>query len=873
MLQIIGANAQNSKTFTQEVAYNLIGKIDGTPFEKTTNQGVQWFPEAGFGLFIHWGIHSVIAADPSWSMLQNCPWLKNDRIVPHEKYYNLANEFNPQNYDPEKWVLAAKSAGFQYVVITTKHHDGYCLWPSNFGKYNTKNYMNGRDLLQPFVDACRKYGLRIGFYFSPRDWSNPDYPMAVKDFDFDQKITGNRYPDEINQQKFDSFFQYTTGQLSEILTRYGKIDVLWFDGIDWPGVDTHSEKLHAWLRAIQPEMVINPRWETNDAKKTFGDFRTEEIQWRKHMDTRPYEPEVWWEFNETWSGHWGYSPLAPYRDFDKVIAALVYARSYGGNYLPDIGPEPSGGMRPGFYEQCNKLSEWMTKNKESVVGTTAFDDWKASSTVPLTKGKNCIYAHLLKGSDTTVKIQCALKPVEAILLTSGQKLAFEYRKSEISILVADSIRRFADDVVKITFNAEPVLMAKTQGQPKNSEVEAHAEAKVNATASDKAIEKKVDGREWVPFIDGISSEDALFEIVGGPDSPVVEEGMPGTEGIQGGFEGGCCVKIGDTYHLFPTERAGEPGVEAYHDRVKTRIGHWTSKDAINWKRQSTIYQSSGTYAVTDDDNPLNDRRAAIWSYMPVFNQETNRWNGFYLAYTVSKEYKPNHSFGRIWRCESVQEGMDGISGPYRDCGIVMEPGLDSQLWEGRQGVDSFFPYKVGEKWLGFYGGAFPYEKWSDYPLKYQQKWWGVGLASANKLAGSWKRMDTTINPVTSIHPWFIENPIVRELPGGVLIAIFDGGPDAWGLHLPNMFGYSLSLDGITWTEAHYIPIHTKVKMWWDIMRTPLGLVPEGNGIYTVVYAAINNNKRFHPMGMVRLKLNQEILEKRKLEIEKGVSNL
>lgn len=382
----------------------------------------------------------------------------------------------------------------------------------------------------------------------------------------------------------------------------------------------------------------------------------------------------------------------------------------------------------------------------------------------------------------------------------------------------------------------------------------------------------VDSQECVPFIEGVSSKDALFEILGGPDSPVVDEGMPGTEGIQGGFEGGCCVKIGNTYHLFPTERAGEPGVDAYYDRVKTRIGHWTSTDAVHWKRQSTIYQSSGTYAITDDDNPMNDRRAAIWSYMPVFNQESNRWNGFYLAYTVSKEYKPNHSFGRIWRCESVQEGMDGIRGPYRDCGIVMEPGLDSQLWEGRQGVDSFFPFKVGEKWLGFYGGAFPYDKWSDYPLKYQQKWWGVGLASSNKLDGPWKRMDTKINPVTSIHPWFIENPIVSELPGGVLIAIFDGGPDAWGLHLPNMFGYSLSLDGITWTEAHYIPIQAKVKKWWDIMRTPLCLIPEGNGIYTVVYAAICNDKRFHPMGMVRLKLNQEILEKRKLEIKNGNAN-
>ncbi len=855
--------------YTQKEAFQLIREVESRTFGRNINPGAQWFPQAGFGLFIHWGIHSVIAADPSWSMLKNCPWLKDDRIVSHEKYYNLASEFNPQNYDPDKWAQAAKNAGFQYVVITAKHHDGYCLWPSNFGKYNTKNYMNGRDLLQPFVDACRKYGLRIGFYFSPRDWSNPDYPMAVKDFDFDQKITGNRYPDELNQKKFDSFFEYTIGQLSEILTRYGKIDVLWFDGIDWPGVDTHSEKLYSWLRTVQPEMVINPRWETNDEKKTFGDFRTEEIQWRKHMDSRPYAPGTWWEFNETWSGHWGYSPLAPFRDFDKVIAALVYARSYGGNYLPDIGPEPGGGMRPGFYEQCNKLAEWMAKNKESVIGTEAFDDWKASSTVPLTKGDNCIYAHLLKGSKSGIKIRCAKKPIESILLTNGQKLALDYRKSEITVSVDDSIRKSADDVVKITFNTDPVLISEN---PQAKAKETQDVSRIADKSSVPAGGKSVDGREWTPIVDGISSPDALFEVIGGPDKPVVDEGMPGTEGIQGGFEGGCCIKIGKTYHLFPTERAGEPGVEAYHDRVKTQIGHWTSNDAIHWKRQSTIYQSSGTYAVTDDDNPLNDRRAAIWSYMPVFNHESNRWNGFYLAYTVSKEYKPNHSFGRIWRCESVQEGMDGIGGPYRDCGIVMEPGLDSQLWEGRQGVDSFFPFKVGEKWLGFYGGAFPYEKWSDYPIKYQQKWWGVGLASSNKLIGPWKRMDTKVNPVTSIHPWFIENPIVSELPGGVLIAIFDGGPDAWGLHLPNMFGYSLSLDGISWTEVHYIPIHTKVKKWWDIMRTPLGLVPEGDGIYTVVYAAINNDKRFHPMGMVRLKLNQEILEKRKLEIRNGNAN-
>jgi len=176
-----------------------------------------------------------------------------------------------------------------------------------------------------------------------------------------------------------------------------------------------------------------------------------------------------------------------------------------------------------------------------------------------------------------------------------------------------------------------------------------------------------DGNLWNPtfIVEGFSDEAPIFEIIGGENAPTIDEGMSGTEGIQGGFEGGRVVKVGDTYHMFPTERAGELGVEAYYDRVKTRIGHWTSKDAIHWKRESTIYQASGNYAVTEDDNPVNDRRGAIWSYMPIFNKEANKWYGYYLAYTVHKEIEPNHSFGRIWRCESVVDGIEGIGGPYK----------------------------------------------------------------------------------------------------------------------------------------------------------------------------------------------------------------
>jgi len=380
--------------------------------------------------------------------------------------------------------------------------------------------------------------------------------------------------------------------------------------------------------------------------------------------------------------------------------------------------------------------------------------------------------------------------------------------------------------------------------------------------------KLPDGKLWNPtfIVEGFSDEKPLFEIIGGENKPVIDEGMSGTDGIQGGFEGGRVVKVGDTYHMFPTERAGEIGVDYYYDRVKTRIGHWTSKDAITWKRESTIYQASGTYAVTEDDNPMNDRRAAIWSYMPVFNEKTNKWYGYYLAYTVSKEIEPNHSFGRIWRCESTVEGINGIGGPYKDMGIIMEPGLDSQPWEGRQGVASFFPYKVGDKYFGFYSGAYPFNSWADYPKK-SGKGWFVALAESKSLEGPWTRMNKGLEPIKTMHPQFVENPIVSQLPNGLYIAIFDGGPDGWGHHLPNMIAYSLSADGVNWAEAHYLPIETKVDKWWDIMRTPLCLIPEGNDVYTIVYNAIDLKRRFHPTGMVKVKLNKDVMESRLKELK------
>ena len=346
------------------------------------------------------------------------------------------------------------------------------------------------------------------------------------------------------------------------------------------------------------------------------------------------------------------------------------------------------------------------------------------------------------------------------------------------------------------------------------------------------------------------TDDCIFEILNVPDEPVVKKGDPDTADINGGFEGGRVLKHKGVYHAFPTERAGIPGGLRKFDRINTRIAHWKSFDGLKWRRIATLYKASGDCTTIAEDNPFSDRRASLWAAMPVYNEDQGRWNLFYVAYTVNTGIPPHHSFGRIWRAVSKVPGPDGLGGPYEDAGIIIEPGLQSQHWEGRQGVDSFFPYKVGDRWYGFYGGAFAIPN---------DRVWRVGLAEAPKLAGPWKRMGPEINPIRTIHPWFVENPMVSQLPDGTYIAFFDGGPTLY--RLPNMMGYTLSLDGLHWSKAVYIPLHKKLlNPWWHTMRTTLGFIPEGDNVYTVFFTAWTDG-RFHPIGKATLRLNPEKLKK------------
>ena len=320
---------------------------------------------------------------------------------------------------------------------------------------------------------------------------------------------------------------------------------------------------------------------------------------------------------------------------------------------------------------------------------------------------------------------------------------------------------------------------------------------------------------------GLPEAGLRLEVIRQCARPVLTTDTPGAEGNKYGFEGGRVVKIGSAYHLFTSEMVGDP------HWVKMRLAHWTSPDRLHWRRVSTLFESSGDFTGKDP-------RAALWSPMPVFDTTAGRWNLFYVAYAASpdttKEWLTNHE-GRIWRAVSQHSGLEGIYGPWKDAGIVLERGKDSDFWEGLQGTDSFYPYRVGDRWYALYGSAHT----ESLPISL----WQVGLASAANLAGPWTRC-SALNPLR-VEARFIENPVVTELADGSWLAVYDN-------HVPNEIGYMISDDGIHWSAGQHLAVQSGRHIWATEVRTPLGLVQENNGTFTLFYTANQKVSGAHADG-------------------------
>jgi alpha-L-fucosidase len=415
-----------------------------------------WFSPAGFGLFVTWGICAVREVELGWGFYGDVGGKKG--AWPVENYIAQADVFNPKSYDPDRWMAAAANAGFRYAVLTTRHHDGYALWPSDYGSFSTKEHMGGRDLVRPYVDACRRHGLKVGLYYSPCNWLfNPPgwphlgYPLRKSDFRYrrpERTLGTPRYTDATHeelQRHFETLYAYVKGQVGELLTRYGKIDLLWWDGYDWPiGTNIHGPETDAWVRRLQPGLVTNERYRLWAEHPTLGDFSTE-------FENRSPEkrPKGAWEQCEAICGSWSYTGSAC-RSTAYVLERLVRNRAWGGNYLADFGPRMDGTMSDEFYRVCDELARWMKHSGESLDGALPLAE-AGQSDQPTTVHGDTWYVHLL-GYQRKVTITGRPRPKQALMLRTGAPADIEYSGGRTVVTMPVGLRSEMDEVIAIRFS-------------------------------------------------------------------------------------------------------------------------------------------------------------------------------------------------------------------------------------------------------------------------------------------------------------------------------------------------------------------------------------------------------------------------------------
>lgn len=318
----------------------------------------RWFTHDRFGMFIHWGLYSMPARHE---------WIRNFEKITNEDYQVYFDLFNPDLFNPREWARAAADAGMKYFVITTKHHEGFCLWDTQFTDYKVTNTTVGRDLLREVVEAFRAEGLRVGFYYSLLDWHHPDFPL--------DKLHPQRDLPPEEAAKFNAgrdisrYAQYMRDQVTELLTNYGKIDVLWFD-FSYPDRgkghdDWESEKLIRLVRSLQPDIIVDNRLDLPGS----GDIVTpEQFTPDKGMVDEQGNPVVW-EGCQTFSGSWGYHrDESSWKSVPMCIEMLVNHVSRGGNLLMNVGPTSRGYIDGRAMERLAGYGRWMKYNSRSIYG-------------------------------------------------------------------------------------------------------------------------------------------------------------------------------------------------------------------------------------------------------------------------------------------------------------------------------------------------------------------------------------------------------------------------------------------------------------------------------------------------------------------------
>lgn len=404
----------------------------------------EWFQDAKFGLFIHWGVYSVLG---------DGEWVMNNKQIPIATYEKLPAFFNPTQFDAAAWVQMAKDAGMKYITITSKHHDGFAMFDSKVSDYNmVKKTPYGKDVLKMLADECKKQGIKLFFYHSQLDWHHPDY--------FPRGFTGGNWTGREEKGDMNKYLDYMDAQLTELLTNYGEVGGIWFDGMwDKKDAEWRLNKTYSLIHQLQPGALVGSNH--HRAPYEGEDFQMFEKDLPSH-NTTGFAPEqkvgdLPKETCETINNSWGFSLRdASNKSRKELIQYLVRAAGYGSNFLLNVGPMPNGKIQPEHIELLKQMGEWTKQYGETIYGTRGGPLSAREWGVMTQKGNlptgqaGKIYVHILNWQDETLTLpKLGKKVISAKLFIDKSAIKFLENDFGLSLQIPKAKMNDIDTVVEL----------------------------------------------------------------------------------------------------------------------------------------------------------------------------------------------------------------------------------------------------------------------------------------------------------------------------------------------------------------------------------------------------------------------------------------
>jgi alpha-L-fucosidase len=400
-----------------------------------TYDRTSWYRNAKFGMFIHWGPYSQASVEASWPILTPKPG-----GISEADYVALAKTFNPTKFDPAAFVDLARSAGQEYMVFTTKHHDGFCMFDSAYTDYKITNSPYGKDIVAQLVKACGDDDMPLGFYYSPPDMHHPGFRDTTK-------LAKENWHGEPQRPEWSSYLQYMQLQLTELLTRYGPAALIWFDGLnDQKKYD--GERVLRLIHELQPATLVNDRIGVDGDYETPEQFIPTAIPTKgirltgidpsvsKQLKNAVPRPEDFrlWETCMTINNTWAYNKNDHnYKSEQTLIRGLVEVVSRGGNFLLNVGPQPDGQIQPEFQQRLRAIGQWLTLNGDSIYGST-YGPVQGLPGLRTTTNDKSTYLHIFDWPSSALEIPgIEARVLSARLLANGKPLTFRQSEDKLTI--------------------------------------------------------------------------------------------------------------------------------------------------------------------------------------------------------------------------------------------------------------------------------------------------------------------------------------------------------------------------------------------------------------------------------------------------------